>query len=130
MFVVRGPEDFGAFPKGAVLIARITNPAWTPLFYCACAVITESGGPLSHGVVTAREMGKPAVMAVRGVLTAFSNGDMVEGRLARSGFRNLLTCARTIKPNSVARQILLDYERRQRRAFLVWKCHRMCNLVS
>jgi phosphoenolpyruvate synthase/pyruvate phosphate dikinase len=63
VFVVRGPEDFGKFPKGAVLIARTTNPAWTPL---------------SHGAVTAREMQKPAVMAVRGILTAFSNGDMVE----------------------------------------------------
>jgi pyruvate,water dikinase len=78
VFVVRGPEDFGKFPKGAVLIARTTNPAWTPLFYGASAVITESGGPLSHGAVTAREMQKPAVMAVRGILTAFSNGDMVE----------------------------------------------------
>jgi len=77
-FIVRGPDDFGKFPKDAVLIARTTNPAWTPLFYGACAVITESGGPLSHGAVTAREMQIPAVMAVRGILTAFSNGDMLE----------------------------------------------------
>jgi pyruvate,water dikinase len=78
VFVIHGPEDFGKFPKGAVLVARTTNPAWTPLFYGACAVITESGGPLSHGAVTAREMQKPAVMAVRGILTAFENGQMVE----------------------------------------------------
>jgi phosphohistidine swiveling domain-containing protein len=78
VFVIHGPEDFGKFPKGAVLVARTTNPAWTPLFYGACAVVTESGGPLSHGAVTAREMQKPAVMAVRGILTAFENGQLVE----------------------------------------------------
>jgi pyruvate,water dikinase len=58
-------------------VARTTNPAWTPLFYSACAVVTESGGPLSHGAVTAREVGIPAVMAVHGVLEALSDGTRV-----------------------------------------------------
>jgi len=75
--MVRGPDDFADFPKGAVLVARTTNPAWTPLFYNAAAVITESGGPLSHGAVTAREMGIPAVMSVRGVMAALRNGQLV-----------------------------------------------------
>ncbi|HEX5338016.1 MAG TPA: PEP/pyruvate-binding domain-containing protein, partial [Gallionella sp.] len=77
VFVVRSPDDFASFPKGAVLVARTTNPAWTPLFYSACAVITESGGPLSHGAVTAREMQIPAVMSVRGVMARLSNGQRV-----------------------------------------------------
>ncbi|MFT3961823.1 PEP/pyruvate-binding domain-containing protein [Propionivibrio sp.] len=78
VFLLRGAEDFGSFPKGAVLVARTTNPAWTPLFYGASAVITESGGPLSHGAVTAREMQKPAVMAVRGIMQCLANGERVE----------------------------------------------------
>lgn len=73
-YLVLSPEDFAGFPKGAVLVARTTSPAWTPLFYSACAVVTESGGPLSHGAVTAREMRIPAVMSVRGVLDAVRNG--------------------------------------------------------
>jgi rifampicin phosphotransferase len=75
--IVRGAEDFAAFPRGAILVARTTNPAWTPLFYSAAAVVTESGGPLSHGAVTAREMRIPAVMSVRGVLEVLRNGDRV-----------------------------------------------------
>jgi pyruvate,water dikinase len=75
--IVRGVEDFASFPTGAVLVARTTNPAWTSLFYSASAVVTEAGGPLSHGAVTAREMGIPAVMAVRNVLGTLSNGDRV-----------------------------------------------------
>lgn len=77
VFLVHSVDDFPRFPAGSVLVARTTNPAWTPLFYTARAVITESGGPLSHGAVTAREVGLPAVMAVRGVLDTLENGTRV-----------------------------------------------------
>ena len=77
VFVVSNSEDFAHFPKDAVLVARTTNPAWTPLFYSACAVVTESGGPLSHGAVTAREMRIPAVMSARGCLGLLKNGQRV-----------------------------------------------------
>jgi len=77
VFLVLGPDDFAKFPKGAVLVARTTNPTWTPLFYSAVAVITESGGPLSHGAVTAREMRLPAVMSVKQSLTRLQNGQRV-----------------------------------------------------
>lgn len=76
-FLVHSPADFSRFPKGSVLVARTTNPAWTPLFYNACGLITESGGPLSHGAVTAREMRLPAVMSVRGVMTMLTDGQQV-----------------------------------------------------
>jgi pyruvate,water dikinase len=74
---VYNPDDFGRFPAGAILVARTTNPAWTPLFYSAIGVIVESGGPLSHGAVTAREMQIPAVMSVHGVLAKLKNGQRV-----------------------------------------------------
>jgi len=77
VFQVLSPEDFARFPKGAVLVARTTNPTWTPLFYSAAAVVTESGGPLSHGAVTAREMQIPAVMSVKGSLSLLKNGRRV-----------------------------------------------------
>ena len=77
VFKVLSSDDFAFFPQGAVLVARTTNPAWTPLFYKASAVVTESGGPLSHGAVTAREVGLPAIMSVRGVLESLENGQMV-----------------------------------------------------
>ena len=76
-FLVRTPEDFARFPRGAILVARTTNPAWTPLFYSAAGLVTESGGPLSHGAVTAREMRLPAVMSVRGVMTSLQDGQVV-----------------------------------------------------
>jgi pyruvate,water dikinase len=76
-FRVLDPADFARFPRYAILVARTTNPAWTPLFYSAAGLITESGGPLSHGAVTAREMGLPAVMSVRDVLARLADGQVV-----------------------------------------------------
>ncbi len=76
-FLVREPSDFGRFPPQSVIVARTTNPAWTPLFYSAVGLITESGGPLSHGAVTAREMQLPAVMSVRGVMSRLRDGQTV-----------------------------------------------------
>lgn len=76
-FRVIDPQDFARFPKGSILVARTTNPTWTPLFYSASGLITESGGPLSHGAVTAREMRLPAVMSVRRAMTIFPDGQVV-----------------------------------------------------
>jgi pyruvate,water dikinase len=66
--VLRGPEDFDQMKPGAVLVAGTTTPAWTPLFAMASAVVTDIGGPLSHGSIVAREYGIPAVMGT-GVAT-------------------------------------------------------------
>jgi phosphohistidine swiveling domain-containing protein len=66
--VLHGPEDFGQMQSGCVLVASITTPAWTPLFAMASAVVTDVGGPLSHGSIVAREYGIPAVMGT-GVAT-------------------------------------------------------------
>jgi pyruvate,water dikinase len=76
-FCVRAAEDFARFPRGAILVAPTTNPAWTPLFYSAAGLVTESGGPLSHGAVTAREMRLPAVMSVRGAMGLLHDGQVV-----------------------------------------------------
>jgi pyruvate,water dikinase len=66
--VLHGPADFGQMRPGDVLVAATTTPAWTPLFAMASAVVTDIGGPLSHGSIVAREYGIPAVMGV-GVAT-------------------------------------------------------------
>jgi pyruvate,water dikinase len=61
--VVRDSAEFGKLRAGDVLVAPYTNPAWTPLFERAAAVVVDSGGPASHAAIVAREYGIPAVMA-------------------------------------------------------------------
>lgn len=66
--LLRGPEDFASMQPGEVLVARMTTPAWTPLFAMASGVVTDVGGPLSHSSIVAREYGIPAVLGT-GVAT-------------------------------------------------------------
>ncbi|MEQ4305607.1 PEP/pyruvate-binding domain-containing protein [Plantactinospora sp. B6F1] len=88
--VVHGPGDFGRVRPGDVLVCRTTDPAWTPLFGVVAAVVTETGGLLSHAAIVAREQGLPAVLAVPGAMTALPDGAAVEvdgsgGRVGLTG---------------------------------------------
>lgn len=74
---VRGPADFRRVRPGDVLICRSTDPAWTPLFRIAGAVVAENGGVLSHAAILARELGIPAVLAVPGAMSAIADGTVV-----------------------------------------------------
>lgn len=51
--------------KGEILVARVTNPAWTSLFSLASAVVVDIGSALSHGALIARELGLPCVMGTQ-----------------------------------------------------------------
>ena len=60
--VIHGPDEFVQMQHGDILVARITTPAWTPLFALAAGVVTDVGGPLSHSSIVAREYHIPAVL--------------------------------------------------------------------
>jgi len=75
--VLHGPEDFHNMQPGCVLVAGITTPAWTPLFPLAAAVVTDIGGPLSHGSIVAREYGIPAVMGTGVATKRIQNGQTI-----------------------------------------------------
>ncbi len=75
--VIRGPEEFDRLQNGEILVAPLTNPAWTPLFAIAAGVVTEVGGILSHGAIVAREYGIPAVMGVAGATALVHDGQPV-----------------------------------------------------
>ncbi len=75
--VLHGPEDFDQMKPGGVLVAGTTTPAWTPLFAMASAVVTDIGGPLSHGSIVAREYGIPAVMGTGVATKRIRNGQMI-----------------------------------------------------
>lgn len=61
-------------PPGAILVARATEPSWTPLFVNAAAVVLEIGGPLTHGSVIARELCLPCVVGVKELMKRLKTG--------------------------------------------------------
>jgi phosphoenolpyruvate synthase/pyruvate phosphate dikinase len=75
--VIQGPEDFSKMKVGDVLVAPLTTPAWTPLFVRAAAIVTDVGGPLSHGSIVAREYGIPAVLGTGGATKRIQNGQVI-----------------------------------------------------
>ncbi|RQD77868.1 MAG: hypothetical protein D5R97_01435 [Candidatus Syntrophonatronum acetioxidans] len=62
--VLKTPEEGHKLNKGDILVTQGTNPAWTPLFLKLGALVMETGGPISHGSVVAREYGVPAAAGV------------------------------------------------------------------
>lgn len=76
--VIRDARDGVRLADGNVLIAPSTDPAWTPLFLKARALVMETGGYLSHGAIVAREFGIPCVANVPGVLDAIGDGETVD----------------------------------------------------
>lgn len=82
--IVRGPikvlhsPDEKPLERGDILVARATDPGWTPLFVNAGAVILEIGGMLQHGALVAREYGLPCVTGVANATTLWEDGTMVE----------------------------------------------------
>ena len=75
--VLRSVAELSRVRPGDVLLARGTDPAWTPLFPLIAAVVTETGGMLSHAAIVAREVGIPAVLAVPDVLERLEEGTTV-----------------------------------------------------
>ncbi|GAB4538446.1 MAG: PEP/pyruvate-binding domain-containing protein [Anaerolineae bacterium] len=72
--VVENLEEARALQRGEILVARYTNPGWTPLFNLAGGIVIEEGGLLSHGAVVAREYGIPAVLRIEGATRIFHTG--------------------------------------------------------
>lgn len=55
-------EDLKNVKPGEILVCANTNPAWSPVFGIVSAIVTDSGGTLSHAAIIAREYGVPAVI--------------------------------------------------------------------
>ncbi|HLE77960.1 MAG TPA: PEP-utilizing enzyme [bacterium] len=76
--IVRSPDDFGRVQPGDVLVCPSSNPSWVPLFGIIGALVTDTGGVLSHAAVVAREFGVPAVVGTGEATLRLREGQQVE----------------------------------------------------
>lgn len=75
--VLHSPDEKPLLP-GDILVARATDPGWTPLFVNAGAIVLEVGGLLQHGALVAREYGKPCVAGVDDATGRLHDGEWIE----------------------------------------------------
>lgn len=71
-------SEAGRLSKGEILVTATTSPPWTPLFATAGAIVTDTGGPLSHCAVVAREYGLPAVVGTGMAPAVIQDGQQIE----------------------------------------------------
>jgi phosphohistidine swiveling domain-containing protein/predicted phosphodiesterase len=65
------------FQDGDILVSRNIDPDLIDVIRRASGVITEEGGVTSHASMICREIEKPTIVGVKGVVAALKNGDSV-----------------------------------------------------
>ena len=72
--VARSLNEACAAQPGEVLVCEMTLPTWTPLFATVAAVVSDTGGVLSHCAIVARELGIPCVVGTQVGTHTIENG--------------------------------------------------------
>ena len=72
--VIKDLADAVALEPGEVMVAPLTDAAWTPLFLVAGAVVVDMGALNSHAVVVSREVGLPCVLSVTDATSVLADG--------------------------------------------------------
>lgn len=75
--VILNPDEISSL-HGDILVTSSTDPGWVTLFQSASAIIVERGSVLSHSAIVSREMGKPCIVSVTGLLKTLITGDEIE----------------------------------------------------
>ncbi|PSL31298.1 PEP/pyruvate-binding domain-containing protein [Dyadobacter jiangsuensis] len=75
--VVADPAEVPSL-NGDILVTTSTDPGWVTLFPGASGIIVERGSLLSHSAIVSREMGKPCIVGVTGLLKSLKTGDEIE----------------------------------------------------
>ncbi|GAB2867219.1 hypothetical protein GCM10022221_79950 [Actinocorallia aurea] len=79
---LEGGQDAPADAEGGIIVARRVDPSWAAALPTASALLLERGGPLSHAVIVARELGIPAIVRVPDLTSRVTEGMtlVVDGR--------------------------------------------------
>lgn len=76
--IVLDPTAPPDMAPGDIMVAPLTDPAWTPLFMAVDGVVVNVGGQISHAVIVSRELGKPCVVSVDDATERIPDGATIE----------------------------------------------------
>jgi pyruvate,water dikinase len=63
--------------KGDILIAKNTDPGWTPILSIVGGMVMEEGGLLNHCSIVARELGVPSIVGVHRATERIQDNDLI-----------------------------------------------------
>lgn len=75
--VVNDESEFHKIRQGDVLVCPITSPVWSVLFPSIGALVTDTGGILSHSAIIAREYRLPSVVSAGSATRRLQDGQTV-----------------------------------------------------
>ena len=75
--VIMDETEFDKLRAGDVLVCPITSPVWSVLFPSIGALVTDTGGVLSHPAIIAREYRVPGVVATGHATELLQDGQIV-----------------------------------------------------
>ena len=76
--IVNSYQELEKVNRGDILVAKVTDPRYTPYMRIASAIITDEGGVLSHASITSRELNLPCIVGTKIASKVLKDGDMVE----------------------------------------------------
>ena len=72
--LIAGPSEFDRIQQGDILVTPATTEAFNILLPLLGAIVTDSGGLLSHSAIVAREYGIPGVVGTREATDRIADG--------------------------------------------------------
>ena len=75
--VIAGPDDLGRLQAGDVLITASTTDSFNIVLPLVGAIVTNTGGLLSHAAIVGREYGVPSVVGARNATGLIADGSTV-----------------------------------------------------
>lgn len=75
--LLAGPDELGRLCQGEVLVSPSTSEAFNVALPLVGAIVTDSGGLLSHAAIVAREYGVPGVVGTRDATRLIADGARV-----------------------------------------------------
>jgi pyruvate,water dikinase len=75
--LIRGPSEFDRLQRGDVLVTTSTTESFNIVVPSLGAIVTDSGGLLSHAAIVSREFGIPAVVGCGDATALIADGAQV-----------------------------------------------------
>jgi pyruvate,water dikinase len=70
-------DNLDNFKKGEILVSFDTNPNYLVIMKKSKAILTESGGLLSHAAIVSRELNIPCIVGIKNITKKLKTGQLI-----------------------------------------------------